>query len=269
MSIVISDIIRKLRTEMGISQEKLAEQMGISVQAVSKWENGLSCPDISLLPGLGDFFGVTVDYLLTGRERGIYSECELPDDGRLRIVQAIGNKILGQNEYDRKLMIKLQMPKPSEQPKLNVDIWSGCTIEGDVNGNIQCGNGVNCGNVGGGVSCGDGVNCGNVGGGVSCGDGVNCGNVGGGVTAGDSVNCGNVSGSVTAGDDIHCGDIGANASAGGDIECAVIHGNVQSCDGDIECTEIQGDVHCEGDITINKDRPDSKNIFDNGFFGKK
>ena len=254
MNIVISDIIRKLRAEKGISQEKLAEQMGISVQAVSKWENGLSCPDISLLPELGDFFGVTVDFLLTGRESVIQAACGLPDDGKLRIVQAMGNKILGQNEYDGKLVIKLQMPKPSEQPKLNVDIWSGCTIDGDVNGNIQCGGGVNCGNVGGGVSCGDGVNCGNVGGGVSAGDGVICGNVGG---------------SVTAGDDIHCGDIGANASAGGDIECAVIHGNVQSCEGDIECTEIQGDVRCEGDITINKDRPDRKNIFDNGFFNKK
>ena len=237
--------------------------MGVTVQAVSKWENGLSCPDISLMPELGEFFGVTVDFLLTGRESVTHTECGLPDDGRLRIVQAMGNKILTQNEYDGKLVIKLQMPSPTEQPSLNVDIWSGCTIEGDVNGNIQCGNGVNCGNVGGGVSCG------NVGGGVSCGDGVNCGNVGGGVSAGDGVNCGNVGGSVTAGDDIHCGDIGANASAGGDIECAVIHGNVQSCEGDIDCTEIQGDVRCEGDITINKDRPDRKSIFDNGFFNKK
>ena len=270
MKIVIAENIKKLRTEKGISQEMLSERMGVSVQAVSKWENGLSCPDISLLPMLGEFFGVTLDFLLTGREADSpKAECGLPDDGKLRIVQAMGNKILTQNEYDGKLVIKLQMPIPSEQPSLNVDIWSGCKIEGDVNGNIQCGDGVICGNVGGGISCGDGVNCGNVGGGVSCGDGVNCGNVGGGVSAGNGVNCGNVGGSVTAGDDIHCGDIGANASAGGDIECAVIHGNVQSCEGDIDCTEIQGDVRCEGDITINKDRPDRKNIFDNGFFCKK
>lgn len=248
MKIVISENIKRLRTEKGISQEKLAEHMGVTVQAVSKWENGLSCPDISLMPELGEFFGVTVDFLLTGRESVIQPACGLPDDGRLRIVQAMGNKILTQNEYDGKLVIKLQMPSPTEQPSLNVDIWSGCTIEGDVNGSVQCGNGVNCGNVGGGVSCG---------------------NVGVGVSAGDGVNCGNVGGSVTAGDDIHCGDIGANASAGGDIECAVIHGNVQSCEGDIDCTEIQGDVRCEGDITINKDRPDRKSIFDNGFFNKK
>lgn len=236
MSIIIAEMIKKLRTEKGISQEKLAERMGVSIQAVSKWENGGSCPDISLLPGLGDFFGVTIDFLLTGRETAVQAECGLPDDGRLRIVQAMGSKILSQNEYDRKLVIKLQMPKSSEQPRLNVDIWGGCTVEGDVNGDIQCGDGVNCGNLGGGVSAGDGVNCGNVG------------------------------GSVTAGDDIRCGDIGANVSAGGDIECSVICGNVQNCEGDIHCTEIQGDVRCEGDINIHKDKQDRKAFFDNGFF---
>ncbi|MCI7767894.1 MAG: helix-turn-helix domain-containing protein [Oscillospiraceae bacterium] len=255
MKIVIAENIKKLRTEKGISQETLSERMGVSVQAVSKWENGLSCPDISLLPELGEFFGVTVDFLLTGKEADITKgECGLPNDGRLRIVQARGNKILGQNEYDSRLVIKLQMPKSSEQPRLNVDIWGSCSVDGDVNGNIQCGNGVSCANVGGGISCGDGVNCGNVGGGISAGDGVNCGNVGG---------------SVTAGDDIHCGDIGADASTGGDIECAMIFGSVRSCEGDIDCTEIQGDVRCEGDITIQKDKPNRKAFIDNGFFNKK
>ena len=269
MKIVIAENIKRLRNEKGISQEALSEQMGVTVQAVSKWENGLSCPDITLLPELGEFFGVTIDFLLTGREAVNQAEFGLPDDGRLRIVQARGNKVLGKSEYDSRLVIKLQMPNHSEQPKLNVDIWGSCSIEGDVNGGIQCGNGVSCANVCGGISCGDGVNCGNVGGGVSAGDGVNCGNVGGGVSAGDGVNCGNVGGSVTAGDDIHCGDIGANASAGGDIECSVICGNVQSCEGDIDCTEIQGDVRCEGDVTIHKDKSDRKTLFDNGFFTKK
>ena len=110
MKIVIAENIKKLRTEKGISQEMLSERMGVSVQAVSKWENGLSYPDISLLPMLGEFFGVTLDFLLTGREADSpKAECGLPDDGKLRIVQAMGNKILTQNEYDGKLVIKLQM----------------------------------------------------------------------------------------------------------------------------------------------------------------
>jgi len=56
--------IRKLRTEHGLTQEKLAEFLGVSFQAVSKWERGDSVPDIFMLPIIASFFGVTTDYLL-------------------------------------------------------------------------------------------------------------------------------------------------------------------------------------------------------------
>ena len=55
------------RKRLGLTQDQLAEQLGITAQAVSKWENDLSCPDISILPKLADIFGVTTDELL-GRE---------------------------------------------------------------------------------------------------------------------------------------------------------------------------------------------------------
>lgn len=62
--------ITEYRKRMNITQDQLAEKMGVSPQAVSKWENDLSCPDISLLPGLADCFGVTVDSLLRGEKEG-------------------------------------------------------------------------------------------------------------------------------------------------------------------------------------------------------
>ena len=65
MSFNISEKIKALRKEKGISQEKLAQYMGVSFQAISKWENGNTSPDISLLPDLARFFGVTVDELLS------------------------------------------------------------------------------------------------------------------------------------------------------------------------------------------------------------
>ena len=58
--------IAELRKKKGITQDQLAEYMGISSQAVSKWENDLSCPDISSVPQLADYFHITIDELLRG-----------------------------------------------------------------------------------------------------------------------------------------------------------------------------------------------------------
>ncbi|MBR5311321.1 MAG: helix-turn-helix transcriptional regulator [Clostridia bacterium] len=59
----IGQIIRKLRKERNFTQEELAEQLNISAQAVSKWENGTSLPDISQVVPLASVFGVTADVL--------------------------------------------------------------------------------------------------------------------------------------------------------------------------------------------------------------
>ena len=56
---------RKLK---GLSQEELAEKLGVSRQAVSKWETGEALPEITKLKGLADVFGVTTDYLLNDNE---------------------------------------------------------------------------------------------------------------------------------------------------------------------------------------------------------
>ena len=62
----IGGLIRRLRQERGMTQRQLAERMGISDKAVSKWERGMGCPDLSLLPDLSDIFHVGLDQLLTG-----------------------------------------------------------------------------------------------------------------------------------------------------------------------------------------------------------
>ena len=56
--------IQKIRKERGWTQEELASRVGVSAQAVSKWETDVSSPDISLLRPLAEQFGVTVDELL-------------------------------------------------------------------------------------------------------------------------------------------------------------------------------------------------------------
>ena len=60
---MLSEKIRALRRRAGLSQEELAETVGVSRQAVSKWESGASVPELDKLVALSAFFGVTIDEL--------------------------------------------------------------------------------------------------------------------------------------------------------------------------------------------------------------
>ncbi len=59
--------IAEYRRAKGLKQDELAQTLGVSPQAVSKWENDVSCPDIMMLPALAAQLGITVDTLLTGK----------------------------------------------------------------------------------------------------------------------------------------------------------------------------------------------------------
>ncbi len=59
--------ISRLRRIKGYTQEQFAEMIGVSAQAVSKWENDLSCPDITLLPRISELLGLSIDELLKGQ----------------------------------------------------------------------------------------------------------------------------------------------------------------------------------------------------------
>lgn len=63
MSVRLGKKIRELRKVKNISQEVLAQFLGVSFQAVSKWENDTAMPDISLIPVIASFFGVSTDEL--------------------------------------------------------------------------------------------------------------------------------------------------------------------------------------------------------------
>ena len=65
MDLNLGSVIKQLRTEQSVTQDELAEYLGISYQAVSKWETGTSLPDITLLPKLASFFGIRIDELFS------------------------------------------------------------------------------------------------------------------------------------------------------------------------------------------------------------
>ncbi len=71
MNETIGSRISKFRKAKGMTQEDLANQLGVSSQAVSKWENDISCPDISLLPQLSQVLGVTTDAILSGKNEDV------------------------------------------------------------------------------------------------------------------------------------------------------------------------------------------------------
>lgn len=74
----LADRILSLRKTKGISQEELADQIGVSRQAISKWESEQSCPELDKIILLSDYFDVTTDYLLKGIEAKS-DTCDKPD----------------------------------------------------------------------------------------------------------------------------------------------------------------------------------------------
>lgn len=68
MNLLIGENIKRMRLERSLTQEEIAAHLGISFQSVSKWERGDGYPDITMLPALSNYFGVSVDELLgTGK----------------------------------------------------------------------------------------------------------------------------------------------------------------------------------------------------------
>ncbi len=74
---ILADKIITLRKQFGWSQEELAEKLGISRQSVSKWESGMSIPDLERIVKMSSIFGVSTDYLLKDEvETTVYTETE-------------------------------------------------------------------------------------------------------------------------------------------------------------------------------------------------
>ena len=102
---IFSHNIKYYRKLAGLTQEKLSDMLGVSTQAVSKWEQGLSYPDIELLPAISEIMNIAIDELF-GRtiEKEVIFEMDdttpWHDDNKLRIVIYSGRKIAHQSTYD-------------------------------------------------------------------------------------------------------------------------------------------------------------------------
>ncbi len=105
MADTLGSRICEYRRCKGITQDKLAETMGVSSQAVSKWENDMSCPDIGLLPQLAEYFNVTIDELLRGENSKAVKV--ISDDHRKDFDKLILKMLVNSSNGD---IIKMNVP---------------------------------------------------------------------------------------------------------------------------------------------------------------
>lgn len=240
--------IASYRKNMNITQEALANQLGISNQAVSKWETEQSYPDVELLPKIADIFNITLDELFD-REGVPVSKVSagdnavLPweDDDTLRAVLFVGRRLIQREDLD------LASKKACNAVTLeycgnvgNIDSYFNVSCE-KVDGNIKAGGYVECGEVGGSITAGGYVECGNVAYSVTSGGYTACNDVGMSVTAGGYAECNDVGGSVNAGSHVDCGDVGGDVTAKANVDCGDVGGNVKA-GGNVDCGDVEGRI---------------------------
>ena len=97
--VVLAASIKKYRHSLGLTQEDLANSLGVTFQAVSKWESAKAAPDIALLPTMAELFGCYIDELFGKRVKtklhfDLCTELPFPDDTVMREVLCNGRKII-------------------------------------------------------------------------------------------------------------------------------------------------------------------------------
>ena len=80
MEQTLGNRIMENRKRLKLTQDQLAEKLGVTAQAVSKWENDQSCPDITMLPKLAEIFGTTTDSLLGRTQAQVVHNAEVIDE---------------------------------------------------------------------------------------------------------------------------------------------------------------------------------------------
>lgn len=154
----ISENIARFRKEKGWTQAELGEKIGVSNQAVSKWESGMTLPDVLLLPVLADAFGIYIDELFSRQVKVDihYDHCaEFPwvDDNTIRIFQTMGKKIIKSQE--EKTCIEVTFPRNCNETTrqyFKVEVYGNIVSDGSINGDVVCHGSIDCNEINGDVN---------------------------------------------------------------------------------------------------------------------
>ena len=107
MAMTLGQKIAQQRKAKGLTQEALAEALGVSAQAVSKWENDLTCPDIALLPKLAQLLGTSIDALLAGEDSKPQTAVLLPAEERKNLDDMFFRVYINSAQGDK---VKVNLP---------------------------------------------------------------------------------------------------------------------------------------------------------------
>lgn len=244
INMIFAENIQKFRKQKGLTQEELADKLGVTYQAVSKWENAKSAPDIFFLPQLADVFECSIDILFSRKTEteessddtikvdSVCSALPWKDDDVIRGVVCHGHKILTvKNKLVDKFTFEVIGDAKGIQSECNV------SVTGSVNGGCKAKQSISIGGAStGGLNCGTSVSIGGGHiGGINCGVSVACGgNIEGNINCGVSVAAVNISAKT-----ISCG----NKMTATDIEAETIkirRGEV-TCD-TLKCDLLKGNV---------------------------
>ena len=125
MEMTIGKRIAALRQEKNLKQDDLAQMLEVSPQAVSKWENDQTCPDISLLPKLAKILGVSVDELLSGKQELQPVVTLVPEDQRKDIKDMMLRIVMDSADGDKvrvnlpMALVQLAMETGVEMPQVS------------------------------------------------------------------------------------------------------------------------------------------------------
>ena len=125
MNTTLGKRIAALRHEKELKQDELAEKLGVSPQAVSKWENDQTCPDISLLPLLAKTLGVNVDELLSGKQESTPAVQIVPVDERKDIKNMMLRMVVKSHNNNVRINIPLPLIKVGIDAGLNMEEIAG------------------------------------------------------------------------------------------------------------------------------------------------
>ena len=125
MEMTIGKRIAALRRDKNLKQDDLAQMLEVSPQAVSKWENDQTCPDISLLPKLAKILGVSVDELLSGKQELQPVVTLVPEDQRKDIKDMMLRIVVDSADGDKvrvnlpMALVQLAMEMGMEMPQVS------------------------------------------------------------------------------------------------------------------------------------------------------